>query len=74
MFANRVKYADHVTDLLWLVRLTESVEPGASKTIAHRAVKALRDSTASLRSRPKTKLSAVLVAEERYFQFAAFTT
>ena len=38
-------------------------------------MKALRASTASLRSRPKTKLSAVLVAEELYldFQSAAFT-
>ena len=72
MLANRVKYADHVTDLLWLVRLNESVEPGASRAIAHRAVKALRASTASLRSRPKTTLAAVLVAEELYFQSAAF--
>ena len=73
MLANRVKYADHVTDLLWLVRLNESVEQGASRAIAHRAVKALRASTASLRRRPKTTLSAVLVAEELYFQSAAFT-
>ena len=48
------------------------MEPGASKVIAHRAVKALRASTASLRSRPKTTLSTVLVAEELYSQSAAF--
>ena len=72
ILANRVKYADHVTDLLWLVRLIESTEPGASRTIAHHAIKALRASTASLRIRPKTALSAVLVAEELNFQSAAF--
>ena len=72
VLASKVKYADHVTDLLWLVRLNESVEQGASKAIAHRAVKALRASTVSLRKRPKTTLSAVLVAEELYFQSAAF--
>ena len=72
ILANRVKYADHVTDLLWLIRLNESVEPGASMAIAQRAVKALRASTASLRTRPKTTLAAVLVAEELYFQSAAF--
>ena len=71
---NRPKYADHVTDLLWLVRLAESVEPGASKTIAHRAVKALRASTTSQQSSPKTTLSDALVAEELYLQSAAFTS
>ena len=32
ILASRVKYADHVTDLLWLVRLTESVEPGHQRS------------------------------------------
>ena len=73
VLASKVKYADHITYLLWLVRLTESIERGASKAIAHRAVKAFRASTTSLRRSPKTTLSAVLVAEELYFQSAAFT-
>ena len=72
VLASKVKWAGHLSDNFWLIRLTRSIEPGAPEVIVQRAVQGLRRSAESLRRKPKTSLSAVLVAEELYMQSAAF--
>ena len=66
VLASKAKWAGHLSDNFWLIRLTRSIEPGAPEVIVQRAVQALRASTESLRRKPRTALSAVLVAEELY--------